>query len=76
MKNKIENDIELNHSDGIFQAIMDVPYSEWNKPNRENWTYSDMLDWTNSTYGAVIRTVVQIGTMNYQINNGGIHQYL
>ena len=51
-----------------WQAIMDAAYDKWN----DAWSYERFLEEITGTE----RQAVLIGNLNYQVDNGGIQQYV
>ena len=58
----------------LIQAILNVGHAEWQK--NTDWDYNDMRSYVRLTYGPLAGFVVQAGKFNYQVENGGITQYI
>lgn len=68
-------DDDMNTID-FHQTILNVGYGWWNnKPNPNEFSYSDMIDYMDKTYGQIFGTLILIGKLNQQVNNGGFIQY-
>lgn len=57
----------------VHQSILDVGYAEWQK--QPTWSYSDMIDWVEKTYGRLPAVAILLGKYNQQVGNGGHIQY-
>ena len=58
-----------------FQCVLDVCYSHWQIEANRSWTYRDMVDNAEKTYGSTAKLLVLIGKFNQQVTNGGVFQY-
>ncbi len=72
----LKNDEDYIKGD-VHQAILNVAYNKWQETNRteEKWSYADMIEWIQNTYGDVPAFAVLIGKYNQQVGNGGHIQY-
>ena len=71
----IELSDDMNTID-FHQTILNIGYGWWNnKPNPNEFSYSDMIDYMDKTYGQIFGTLILIGKLNQQVNNGGFIQY-
>jgi hypothetical protein len=57
------------------QAVLNVAYEEWNKPENKDWGYHDMVQWARFTFGDVAEFMILAGKYNNQVCNGGHSQY-
>lgn len=57
---------------GITQKLMDEVYSKW---NTEECRSMDRLEVIENFFTPLHRAAVQLGNMNYQVNNGGWSQW-
>lgn len=70
--------IEINDEDKVdyHQTILNIGYGWWNgHPNPNNYSFADMIEHMNKSYGIIYGTLVLIGKLNQQVNNGGFLQY-
>lgn len=58
-----------------FQSLLDLGYDEWQKPENNKWSYSDMVQFVGEKYGELVAFAVLIGKYNQQVCNGGHIQY-
>ena len=59
----------------VHGAIMDVAYTLWQSKEGVSWSYKKMLEVITQRYGLLARFAVQLGNLNYQVENGGWVQY-
>jgi hypothetical protein len=58
------------------QTILNIGYGWWNShPNPNKYGFPDMIEYMDKTYGAIFGTLILIGKLNQQVNNGGFIQY-
>ena len=62
--------------DSLFQDVLNFGYEEWQKPEHEQWSFADMLDWMADEFGEDAALIIMLGRMNGEICNGGIVQWL
>ena len=70
----IKNDKHFKNND-IHQCLMNLGYKEWQK-EENNWSYTEMLNWTEENYGKLVKFAILIGKYNEQVENGGHYQYV
>ena len=78
VKQRLINELNgnKNYQDGnIHQAIMDIAYALWQSKEGQNWTHKEMLEQVTDGYGFISRLAVQLGNLNYQVENGGWIQW-
>ncbi len=62
--------------DELFQEVLNIGYTEWQRPEHEDWSFADMIDWMTENYGEEAALIVMLGKFNQQVCNGGIFQWL
>ena len=73
--NEVEKYIQRdNDVINYHQTILNAGYGWWqNAP--EKFGYSDMIIFVDKQYGRIFGTLILIGKLNQQVNNGGFLQY-
>jgi hypothetical protein len=57
------------------QTLLNIVYSEWQKPENDAWTYAEVIKFAIKEYGELVAFAVLIGKYNNQVCNGGHVQY-
>jgi hypothetical protein len=58
----------------VHQSLMDEGYDLWDK-NSDFLCYEEFLDLAQEKLGFLYREAVITGNLNYQVGNGGFHQW-
>ncbi len=70
----LETDIDFKGGE-YHQALLNIVYSEWQKPENNAWSYAEVIKFAIKEYGELVAFAVLIGKYNQQIGNGGHSQY-
>ncbi len=67
---------DFDPEDGLYQAVLDLGYAEWQKPENEMWSFGNMIHWMEENFGHEAALITMLGKFNQQVGNGGITQWL
>jgi len=76
--NRLVNEVQKRqtYKDGDgHQAILDICYDEWNRPENKDWSYADMVSYAKIMFGPFAEMMILLGKYNHQVCNGGHDQY-
>jgi len=67
---------DKSYRDGeVWQAILNLGYSKWQKKTSRAWSYEDMVEWVGLEFGSFAKVCILMGKYNQQVTNGGHGQY-
>lgn len=69
---KLANQKDLNY---LHQYILDLGYNWWQTDAPRGSSYGDMITYMINTYGEFAASMVLVGKLNQQVENGGYSQY-
>ena len=59
----------------VWQAVVDLCYNEWQKPDNKDWRYSDLISYARLVYGSFAKLLCLMGSYGGEVCNGGHDQY-
>jgi hypothetical protein len=67
---------DFDPEDDLYQAVLDLGYTEWRKPENEMWSFGNMVRWMEENFGRDAALITMLGKFNQQVDNGGVTQWL